>query len=143
MAKMQFTKDKLEDELSKKKSKAEEILKDEEKTERILNKAKGLLGKLIDQSTVDNFAEDIATTIELIRDYVKGNYRDIPIALVIAVMAGLLYFVSPIDLIPDFIPGIGFLDDIAILTLILVKGLSVELEEYRKWKTKTQKEEFS
>ena len=140
---MQFTKDKLEDELSKKKSKAEEILKDEEKTERILNKAKGLLGKLIDQSTVDNFAEDIATTIELIRDYVKGNYRDIPIALVIAVMAGLLYFVSPIDLIPDFIPGIGFLDDIAILTLILVKGLSVELEEYRKWKTKTQKEEFS
>lgn len=40
-----------------------------------------------------------------------------------------LYFVSPIDLVPDLIPGLGFLDDLVILVLSLSKLVRV-LEEY-------------
>jgi len=46
---------------------------------------------------------------------------------------GLLYFIIPMDLIPDIIPFIGLLDDVAVLTTI-INSLQGELIEYRTWK---------
>ena len=57
---------------------------------------------------------------------------DKPQALV-AVVAGLLYFLSPIDAIPDWLPGIGFIDDLAVLGWVMRKW-SAELEAFRVWK---------
>ncbi|MDD3536919.1 MAG: YkvA family protein [Eubacteriales bacterium] len=48
-------------------------------------------------------------------------------------MAGLLYFVSPIDLIPDVIPGLGLTDDVVILGLI-IRQVSSDLDKYKAWK---------
>jgi len=48
---------------------------------------------------------------------------------------GLLYFILPTDLIPDFIPVIGYLDDLAVLTT-LMNSLDKEIREYRIWKEK-------
>jgi uncharacterized membrane protein YkvA (DUF1232 family) len=45
---------------------------------------------------------------------------------------GLLYFILPADLIPDFIPVIGYLDDLAVLTTIM-NTLHKEIGEYRIW----------
>jgi uncharacterized membrane protein YkvA (DUF1232 family) len=46
---------------------------------------------------------------------------------------GLLYFILPADLVPDFIPVIGYLDDLAVLTTIM-NSLKNEIKEYRIWK---------
>jgi len=46
---------------------------------------------------------------------------------------GLLYFILPTDLIPDFIPVIGYLDDLAVLTTIM-NMLNTEIREYRVWR---------
>ncbi len=46
------------------------------------------------------------------------------------VIFGLLYFVSPIDLIPDFVPGVGFIDDAVVLTLV-VRSLGEAVKRYR------------
>jgi len=51
----------------------------------------------------------------------------------IAVVAGLLYFVAPLDAIPDWIPGFGFIDDLAVLGWVMRKW-SGELEAFRAWR---------
>ena len=45
----------------------------------------------------------------------RGEYRAISPQALVAVVAGLLYFLSPIDAIPDWLPGLGFVDDLAVL----------------------------
>ena len=54
----------------------------------------------------------------------------------IASLAGaLIYFISPVDLIPDWIPMAGFLDDAAILAAVF-KLSEADLKFYRRWKRK-------
>jgi curved DNA-binding protein CbpA len=68
----------------------------------------------------------------LFKDAVKGNYKLHP-SYIGMIGGGLLYFIIPTDFIPDIIPIIGFLDDIAVLTMI-GNSLQSELNEYRNWK---------
>ena len=63
----------------------------------------------------------------------KGEYRAISKPALAAVVAGLLYFLSPMDAIPDWIPGLGFVDDLAVLGWIIRKW-SGELATFRAWK---------
>lgn len=69
----------------------------------------------------------------LIKDYWKGSYRDISIKSIVIFLAGLAYIISPIDLIPDYIIGLGQLDDIAIMGLSL-HYLEKDLLKYKEWK---------
>jgi uncharacterized membrane protein YkvA (DUF1232 family) len=76
--------------------------------------------------------ESVRVLYSLFRDAVKGNYKLHP-ATVAMIGGGLLYFIMPLDLIPDYIPFVGFLDDMAILTTI-INSLQEELKKYRRWK---------
>jgi len=77
---------------------------------------------------------DLKTLIALLRDYLAGRYTDLPFRTIAAVAAAVLYFASPIDAIPDMIPGLGYVDDDAVLTLCL-QMISRDLENYRHWRT--------
>jgi uncharacterized membrane protein YkvA (DUF1232 family) len=68
----------------------------------------------------------------LFRDSIKGKYDLHPVTLGI-IGGGLLYFIIPMDLIPDYLPVVGYLDDLAVLTTI-VNSLHEEIEKYRSWK---------
>ena len=68
----------------------------------------------------------------LFRDSVRGNYPLHPVTLGV-IGAGLLYFVVPLDLIPDYLPLVGLLDDAVVLTTI-INSLQDELAQYRSWK---------
>jgi curved DNA-binding protein CbpA len=70
----------------------------------------------------------------LFKDTVNGKYKMTP-ASVAMIGSGLLYFILPADLIPDFIPVIGYLDDLAVLTTIM-NSLNKEISDYRIWKEK-------
>ena len=79
--------------------------------------------------------EDIKLMIALIRDYARGDYREIPWSSIAAITAAVIYLVNPIDIIPDFIPVAGFLDDAAVITIAL-KLVRDDLHKYRDWRTK-------
>jgi len=76
--------------------------------------------------------ENVRELYALFKDSVTGNYKLHPANLAM-IGGGLLYFILPADLIPDFIPLVGYLDDLAVLTTIM-NSLVGEINEYRIWK---------
>jgi uncharacterized membrane protein YkvA (DUF1232 family) len=71
--------------------------------------------------------------IRLIRALATGEYRVVPTESLIAIVAAVIYFVSPIDLIPDFVPG-GYLDDAAVVAWV-VGVVKKHLDDFLAWET--------
>jgi uncharacterized membrane protein YkvA (DUF1232 family) len=96
--------------------------------------------KLADKESKDNkFKQlfDVAlTVVRMVRSYITGEYREIQSSTVIAGLAVLLYVLSPIDLVPDFIPVLGFLDDLSLVSWFLGK-FQDEVTRYREWENRT------
>ena len=76
--------------------------------------------------------ENVRQLYALFKDSVSGNYKLHP-ANVAMIGGGLLYFILPAALIPDFIPLVGYLDDLAVLTTIM-NSLKGEINAYHHWK---------
>ena len=77
--------------------------------------------------------QDLKLLIPLIKDYWKGTYRDISAKSIVIFVVALAYIISPIDLIPDYIIGLGQIDDAVILGLSLY-FLEKDLMKYKQWK---------
>lgn len=67
---------------------------------------------------VSEFFEKVKTMLRMLRAYISGEYRQIPWKSLLMIIGSLIYFMMPIDLIPDFIPVTGFADDISIIFLV-------------------------
>ena len=76
--------------------------------------------------------QDVKDLFSLFKDAIRGRFRLHPVNIGI-VGGGLLYFVLPMDFLPDFLPLVGFIDDITVLTMI-INSLREELIKYRVWK---------
>jgi uncharacterized membrane protein YkvA (DUF1232 family) len=68
---------------------------------------------------------------ELIKGYIQGTYTKLPLVTLVKITAALLYFVMPFDFIPDFLPLVGFADDLAIVVWV-GKAIKDELDEFEK-----------
>lgn len=100
------------------------------------------LGKVLkDESTarqkaknLKGFFDEFLLCFNLLKDYKSGKYRA-PWKLIAAVGFSALYLISPVDLIPDFIPVLGYVDDLSVFALV-ASTFKAEIEEYRLWKEK-------
>lgn len=77
--------------------------------------------------------EQLSLLIELLSAYVKGDYREVAASTLISVVAALLYFVAPLDALPDFLFGWGLLDDAAVISYVSTQ-LRKELEAFKQWR---------
>ena len=75
---------------------------------------------------------DAQALVRMAREAVAGRYRALPKRSLVAIIAGLLYFLDPLDLIPDFIPLVGFADDAAVL-LWVASRLRKDLDAFLQW----------
>ena len=80
-------------------------------------------------------ASDVSVLFDMVKDYAEGSYREVPKRTVFAAAVALLYVLNPFDLIPDFIPGIGYADDSAVLMLV-VNSIRADVDDYRTWTQK-------
>ena len=79
------------------------------------------------------YCNDLCEIFELLRDRVAGVYKETPWTTIAALTGALIYVLSPIDLVLDFIPFIGFLDDAVVIGLA-IRLAQPDLEKYRVWK---------
>ncbi len=124
------------------KTKAEEYLGDNGKAKQLLRSATEkvkAIGKQIaedashGQGPIGEVWAKAQLLISLFRDYSLGAYRQIPRSSIVAIIIGLLYFALPLDLVPDFIPFAGLIDDLAVLAYVF-RQVGSELERYQAWK---------
>lgn len=111
--------------------KAKEYVKRPEKTDVLLKdatkKADDKKGSLTE--IWDNFQ----LLLELVSAWRNGEYRKIPTGSIVTIIASIIYFVSPIDLMPDFLIGLGIVDDAAVIGFVL-KQITTDLENFKIWK---------
>ena len=107
---------------------AEKVMENQEKIEKIAS-----------NGTLSKFLDDIKLYFKMLGDIFTGKYKKIPVGTIAAIVGTLLYVLSPVDLIPDFIPVIGYLDDAAILAACL-NFTRFDVEEYKKEKEEDTKE---
>jgi len=76
--------------------------------------------------------ETLQSLFRLIKLSISGEYTELPSTTVVGAVAVLIYFISPIDLIPDFIPVLGLLDDMALLAWFST-SIKHELDKFHAW----------
>ena len=109
---------------------AENTLKDTQKMEHFFQRMEKKL-KLV--PVVGNKLADVPIMCSLVYNYVNKNYTEVPIGSIIAIISALTYFISPVDMIPDAVPGLGYMDDAAVITACLALVHS-DLTDYQKWR---------
>ena len=72
--------------------------------------------------------------VRVIRDYQRGEYRDMAAPKLLIIIAAIIYFVSPFDVIPDWIPVLGHVDDAFVVSLAL-KSVRADLDMFMAWET--------
>ncbi|MCC3160295.1 DUF1232 domain-containing protein [Hymenobacter sp. 15J16-1T3B] len=94
--------------------------------------------KLASEESKDNKFKQLfdaaLTVVRLVRAYVNGSYREVQTSTIVSGLGVLLYVLSPIDLVPDFIPVLGFLDDLSLVSWFIGK-FQDEIRRFREWET--------
>ena len=107
--------------------KADKIVNDQKKLNKFLSEATAKLKR--DRTRLQRFLTDIELLIMMAKAYHNGTYRRIPLKSLAIIVGAIIYFVNPLDIIPDFIAGLGFLDDAAIIGFV-IKTLSNEIDRF-------------
>ena len=119
--------------LEKTKRKAEKILSDPQAMKDLAGKAKEKIKSVqVGDETLESLFGLVNTFIKMLSAHIKGTYREIPWRTLALMAAGLLYFINPFDIVPDFIPVAGFLDDLTFLLLIL-KSIRKDVDLFQEW----------
>ena len=82
--------------------------------------------------------EQLGLLIDLLKAYIAGEYRDISPQAIASVAGAIIYFVVPLDGVPDFLFGWGFIDDAAVVSYVIAQ-LSTELESFKQWRNTAAK----
>ncbi|MBM6809732.1 DUF1232 domain-containing protein [Faecalitalea cylindroides] len=132
----EFDEQKALKELEKGYKEAEKLLENEDKLERFLQRLEKKL-KIIPIAG-DKLAV-VPVMASLLKNYAEKEYTDIPIGTIIAIISALMYFVSPIDFVPDSIPVLGYFDDAAVVAACW-KLVQSDVDEYVEWRKENGKQ---
>ncbi len=115
------------------KKKAVDIVNDSDALRKVLvDLKKKLDASEKDDSLREKLIEYLKLISRMLANTVNGNYSETPWQTMVMIVAGLLYFIAPLDALPDFIPIAGLVDDATILVW-LGKCFKEDLNDYKSW----------
>jgi len=82
--------------------------------------------------SANELKERLSILGRLVAAYARGRYRIVPFKTMLTIIAAVLYFLNPFDLVPDTILGIGLMDDLAVLTWVY-RSAQQELTKFMQW----------
>ncbi|UOQ87381.1 YkvA family protein [Gracilibacillus salinarum] len=110
--------------------KAKHYFQDKEKSKQLLKqaeiKANDKKGKL------EEVWGKLQLLFEALRAWIQGEYKEIPKGSIVMILAAIIYFVTPIDIVPDFLVGLGLFDDAAVLGFV-IRQVSEDLDRFKVW----------
>ena len=70
--------------------------------------------------------------VRLARAWVSGDYPETPWKTIVLVIAAIIYFVNPLDLIPDVLLAFGYLDDATVIAWVL-RSIKRDMDRFLDW----------
>ena len=116
---------------AKAESKAKEYIKDPKKLGKLFEEA-AEKSKEVPKGPFGETWAYLQAMIRLIRAYANGSYREVPVGSLLMILVAVIYFVSPIDVIPDVIPIAGFVDD-ALVVSLAINQVKADLDAFMAW----------
>lgn len=104
----------------------------------VMQSEEAISKKMANASPLRKFAEIGKIMLAMLKDIRNGSYHEIPWFSVASIALALLYVLNPLDVIPDFIPVIGYIDDMFVMSLAL-GWVETDLHKYLDWRIEETK----
>ena len=118
---------------------AEDLVKNPQALKFKLEKAKEKLNKESVKESLGRNIDDLKTLMRFISAWLTRKYTSVPTQSIIYIVLGVIYFITPTDFVPDFILGLGFVDDIAVLVWVMEK-VKVDIDQFKNWEYEKKKD---
>ncbi|MEQ9468460.1 MAG: YkvA family protein [Ekhidna sp.] len=113
--------------------KAKKTATDKEQIKSTISKAGSKLRSIAENSNeLKEMKSKLQILLRMIQSHISGEYRSFPVSTIVLIVFALVYFITPTDLIPDFIPLLGFTDDASVVFLIMRK-LNRDIKKFNEW----------
>ena len=116
------------------KNKAGDYLRNPDRLRELIRKGKRKAASVGQDGPLKDVWDSLMAFLRLLRAYARRDYTNISWQHLVLIVAAVLYFLAPIDVIPDWIVGLGFLDDAAVVAWV-VKTVKRDLDDFRKWES--------
>ncbi len=117
-------------------SKAKELLKDHDQLIKVISGVSNKIAK--SKLDLSSAGRKLKVMVRMVRAYANGQYRTVPWKTIIVLTAVLIYFFMPLDLIPDFIPVTGYVDDFSLIFWAF-NHLQDDINTYLWWENDNRK----
>ena len=113
--------------------KVEEYVRDPQRTQELLATAlKKDRARRNEGTLFDEIWDYLQVAARLVQASVRGEYTGMSGKNLALILGAIIYYISPVDVIPDFLPVAGLLDDVTLLAFAL-RSLKGELDAFKQW----------
>ncbi len=109
----------------------EVIVRQEQKLIELVQNVLAKLSKVAANPKVQKFIQPVQIFIRMIKAHFRGDHK-IALGTLGLIVLALVYFLSPVDFIPDFLGALGFADDLSVILAVYAK-VKDEVEQFLEW----------
>jgi uncharacterized membrane protein YkvA (DUF1232 family) len=106
---------------------------DKKDLDHIVGNEEKVEAKIARSGMLEKYSELGKLMLDMLKDYKNGVYRKVPWFTIGSIVFALIYVLNPFDIVPDFIPGLGYIDDLSVFTIAL-RFVETDLHNYLDWK---------